>query len=306
MYRRILMAGLATTIVLTLFSFLIVGSVNAECEDPDTLTISIIPTEESIQEFNNYKPIIEYLSENTGKKIEVYVPVSYSNVIDAMTKKRVDVAIFGPYSYTIASAIDPDIHVFATVAKKAGYIQEAGPGYKSVLISRKGSQFTTIASLQNATVDMVDPVSTSGNLVPRVNFSQLIGRPIEKYFKKIVYTGGHDLAALAVYEGEVDAAFVATHRFDNVIARGMVQKEYYNYLWYSKVIPQDPVTYRDSLCIDLKRKIEETFLTCHTQPSPRKFLTNINADRFVKITSEDYDVIRELKNIVDKQKTKPR
>ena len=306
MYIRILMAGLATTIVQALFSFLIVGSVNAECEDPDTLTFSIIPTEESIQEFSNYKPIIKYLAENTGKKIEVYVPVSYSNVIDAMTKKRVDVAIFGPYSYTIASAIDPDIHVFATVAKNAGYIQEAGPGYKSVLISRKGSRFSSIASLENATVDMVDPVSTSGNLVPRAKFTQLVGRPIETFFGKIVYTGGHDLAALAVYEGEVDAAFVATHRFDNVIERGMVQKEYYNYLWYSKVIPQDPVTYRDSLCSDLKRKIEETFLTCHAQPSSRKFLSNINADRFVKITSEDYDVIRELKKVVDEQKTKPR
>ena len=90
MYRRILMAGLATTIVHALVSLLIVGSVIAQCEDPDTLTISIIPTEESIQEFSNYKPIIEYLSENTGKKIEVYVPVSYSNVIEAMTKKRVD------------------------------------------------------------------------------------------------------------------------------------------------------------------------------------------------------------------------
>jgi hypothetical protein len=30
----------------------------------------------------------------------------------------------------------------------------------------------------------------------------------------------------------VDAAFVATHRFENVIERGMVQKEYYNYLWF--------------------------------------------------------------------------
>lgn len=306
MFIRIFIAGLVSTIIQALLLFPVVDSLSAQCEDPDTLTISIIPTEESIQEFSNYKPIIEYLAENTGKKIEVYVPVSYSNVIDAMTKKRVDVAIFGPYSYTIASAIDPDIHVFATVAKNAGYIQEAGPGYKSVLISRKGSKFISIESLEKAKVDMVDPVSTSGSLVPRVKFSRLVGHPLETFFGKIVYSGGHDLAALAVYEGEVDAAFVATHRFDNVIERGMVQKEYYNYLWYSEVIPQDPVTYRNSLCPDLKRKIEETFLTCHIQKSSRRFLTNINAERFVKIVSEDYDVIRELKKVVDKEKIKPR
>ncbi len=301
---RIFTGGLIAAIIHTLFSFLVVGYVVAQCEDPDTLVISIIPTEESIQEFNSYKPLINYLSEKTGKKIEVYVPVSYSNMIDAMTQNWVNVAILGPYAYTIASALASEIQVFATVAKRSGYIQEAGPGYRSVLITRKGSRFTSIASLQNGSVDMIDPVSTSGNLVPRAKFTQTIQRPIEAFFGKVIYTGGHDLAALAVYEGEVDAAFVATHRFENVIERGMVQKEYYNYLWFSEVIPQDPICYRDTLCSDLKRKIEETFLTFHTQPASSKFFSKINADRFVKTTSESYDVIRELKKTADLQKAK--
>jgi len=301
---RIFSGGLATTIIQTLLVLLIAGQAIAQCEDPDKLTISIIPTEESIQEFNIYKPLIDYLREKTGKKIEVYVPVSYSNVIDAMTKKWVSLAIFGPYSYTIANALDPDIQVFATLNKNAGHIQEAGPEYKSVLITRKGSQFTSIASLQNMLVDMIDPLSTSGSLVPRTEFTQVIGRPIEAFFKKIIYTGGHDLAALAVYEGEVDAAFVATHRFDNAIERGMIQKEYYNYLWYSQAIPLDPICYRDSLCPDLKSKIEEAFLSLHTQSSSVNFFNKINAERFVKISSRNYDGIRKLHKNLEAQKDK--
>ncbi|OEU50939.1 MAG: hypothetical protein BA866_06905 [Desulfobulbaceae bacterium S5133MH15] len=306
MYLRIFVSGLVNTIIQTLLSLLIVVYVTAQCEDPDTLVVSIIPTEESIQEFNNYKPLINYLREKTGKKIEVYIPVSYSNIIDAMINNWVDVAILGPYTYTIANAMSANIRVFATIAKNTGYIQEAGPGYRSVLITRRGSPFTSIASLQNASVDMIDPISTSGNLVPRTKFTQTIERPIEAFFGKIIYTGGHDLAALAVYEGEVDAAFVATHRFENVIERGMVQKEYYNYLWFSEVIPQDPICYRDTLCSDLKSKIEEAFLTFHAQPASSKFFSKINADRFIKITSEAYNVIRELKKTVDMQKAKRR
>ncbi len=34
----------------------------ADCENPDSLTFSIIPTEETIQELTIYKPDIEYLS----------------------------------------------------------------------------------------------------------------------------------------------------------------------------------------------------------------------------------------------------
>ncbi len=295
------------TIVLCLSIFLslsITGSAFAECEDPDTLTFSIIPTEETIQELTIYKPVIDYLAKMTGKKIEFYMPTSYATVVEAMIGKWVDVAVHGPYSYVIANSKDPDIEVFATYAKKPGYIQEEGPGYKACLITKKGSKFTSIDALRGATIGLTDPASTSGNLVPRVVFTKEINMPLEKYFSKVIYTGGHDLSTMAVYEGKVDAAFVATHRFDNVIERGMVKKEDFNYLWFSPTIPQDPFTYRGSLCPELKKKIQETFLTLHEQPSAAAFLKNVNSNKFVKMTSADYDVIRELKKAKDARKKK--
>lgn len=292
---------------LSLFlSFSITGGALAadECENPDTLTFSIIPTEETIQELTIYKPVIDYLAEKTGKKIEFYMPTSYATVVEAMIGKWVDVAVHGPYSYEIANSKDPDIQVFATYAKKPGYIQEEGPGYKAALITKKGSKFTSIDTLKGATIGLTDPASTSGNLVPRVVFTREIDMPLEKYFSKVIYTGGHDLSTMAVYEGKVDAAFVATHRFDNVIERGMVKKEDFNYLWFSPAIPQDPFTYRGSLCPELKKNIEETFLTLHEQPAAAAFLKNVNSNKFVKMTSADYDVIRELKKAKDARKKK--
>ena len=295
------------TIVLCLsifLSFSITGGAFAECENPDTLTFSIIPTEETIQELTIYKPVIDYLAEKTGKKIEFYMPTSYATVVEAMIGKWVDVAVHGPYSYVIANSKDPDIEVFATYAKKPGYIQEEGPGYKAALITKKGSKFTSFEGFEPQHVVVDDPASTSGNLVPRVVFTKKINMPLEKYFSKVIYTGGHDLSTMAVYEGKVDAAFVATHRFDNVIERGMVKKEDFNYLWFSPAIPQDPFTYRGSLCPELKKNIEETFLTLHEQPAAAAFLKNVNSNKFVKMTSADYDVIRELKKAKDARKKK--
>jgi phosphonate transport system substrate-binding protein len=290
---------------LSLFlSFSITGGALAECENPETLTFSIIPTEETIQELTIYKPVIDYLAKMTGKKIEFYMPTSYATVVEAMIGKWVDVAVHGPYSYVIANSKDPDIQVFATYAKKPGHIQEEGPGYKAALVTKKGSKFTSIAKLKGATIGLTDPASTSGNLVPRVVFTKEIDMPLEKYYSKVIYTGGHDLSTMAVYEGKVDAAFVATHRFDNVIERGMVKKEDFNYLWFSPAIPQDPFTYRGSLCPELKKKIQETFLTLHEQPSAAAFLKNVNSNKFVKMTSADYDVIRDLKKAKDARKKK--
>ena len=66
------------------------------------LRFSIIPTQESVRELTLYKPVLDLLSKNTGKKIEFYMPTSYSSVVEALLGKWVDVAVLGPESYVIA------------------------------------------------------------------------------------------------------------------------------------------------------------------------------------------------------------
>ena len=210
----------------------------AECENPDSLTFAIIPTEETVAELQLYKPITDRMEKLTGKKIEFFMPTSYASVVEGLLSKFVDVAVLGPYSYVIANGKDSDIEVFATYAKKPGYLQEEGPGYKGVLVSKKGSGLKNIDSLKGKLIGLTDPGSTSGNLVPRVVFSQEIGMDIDKFFKKAVYTGSHELSTVAVYQGKVDAAFVASHRFDNVVAKGEVKLEDFNILWSSPPIPR--------------------------------------------------------------------
>ena len=297
---RAVQAALAAAV----FGLFAAGPVQAamDCEDPDALRFSIIPTEETIQELTLYKPVIDYLSEKTGKKIEFYMPTSYASVIEAMLGGWVDIAVHGPYSYVIGNEKDPNIEVFATYAKRSGHLQEEGPGYKAALVSRNGSKFTDLESIKGAVLGLTDPASTSGNLVPRVAFTKVIGSSLEDYFSKVVYTGSHDLSTMAVYEGKVDVAFVATHRFDNVVDRGLVKLEDFNVLWASPAIPQDPFTYRLSLCEDLRNKIAETFLTLHTRPEAKQFLDNVKSDRFVAMTSADYDIIRDLKKAKDAAK----
>ncbi len=298
--RRLTEIAAAATLVLGLTPWS--GATAADCEDPEALRFSIIPTEETIQELTLYKPVIDYLSNQTGKKIEFYMPTSYASVIEAMLGGWVDIGVHGPYSYVIAHEKDPSIEVFATYAKRPGHLQEEGPGYRGALITRKDSGLQSIEDLEGKVLGLTDPASTSGNLVPRVAFTKVIGKDLEDYFSKVVYTGGHDLSTMAVYEGKVDAAFVATHRFDNVVDRGMVTMEDFNVLWSSPPIPQDPFAYRGGLCDDLKVKIKETFLTLQEVPEAKQFLDNVKSNRFVEMTDADYDIIRDLKKAKDEMK----
>ena len=67
-----------------------------KCEDPKVLKFSLVPTQDSVRELGYYKPILDQLAKNTGKKIEFYMPTSYSSVVEALMGKWVDVAVLGP------------------------------------------------------------------------------------------------------------------------------------------------------------------------------------------------------------------
>lgn len=292
------MTKIATTLSAAVFAAALAGSAQAQqkCEDPKVLRFSIIPTEETIQELTIYKPVIDILARNTGKKIEFYMPTSYASVIEAMLGNWVDIGVHGPASYVIGNEKSKTIEVFATYAKAKGIFQEEGPGYHAVLVVKKGSKFTDVKSLKGAVVALADPASTSGNLLPRVEFAGTIGGvELEAYFSKVVYSGSHDKSAVAVHEGKADAAFVATHRLDNVINRGLAKPEDFVVLWKSRLVPQDPFTYRAQLCPELKDKIKTTFLGLHTQPAAAKFLKNLHSVKFVAMESKDYDIIRDLR-----------
>jgi len=276
-----------------------------KCEDPRQLRFSIIPTEETIQELTLYKPVLDILAKNTGKKIEFYMPTSYASVIEAMLGNWVDIAVLGPASYVIGNEKNKSIEVFATYAKAKGIFQEEGPGYHAVLIVKKGNKFTDIKGLKGAVVALADPASTSGNLLPRVEFASTIGNvELEAYFSKVVYSGSHDKSAIAVHEGKADAAFVATHRLDNVIQRGLAKAEDFTVLWKSRLVPQDPFAFRAQLCPELKDKIKATFLGLHENPAAEKFLKNLQSVKFVAMESKDYDIIRDLRKAEEAKKKK--
>jgi len=266
-----------------------------KCEDPKVLKFSLVPTQDSLRELTYYKPILDQLAKNTGKKIEFYMPTSYSSVVEALLGKWVDVAVLGPESYVIAKSKEPTVEVFGTYSRLKNGVQDAGPGYKAVLITKKGSKFTDVASLKGAVLALVDPASTSGSLVPENVFpKQNNTPPLKNYFSKVVSSGGHDLSAISVAEGKVDAAFVATHRFMETVNAGKVKQEDFNYLWYSPLLPQDPFVYRNTLCDELKTKIADTFLQVDQNEDGKKYLANVKSEKVVKMVDADYNIIRDV------------
>jgi phosphonate transport system substrate-binding protein len=100
-----------------------------------------------------------------------------------------------------------------------------------------------------------DPASTSGSLVPSVEFAALVSTPLPRYFAALVYAGNHDKALEALLEGRVDAAFVASERADAYLASHAVDPAKLQVLWRSAPIRYDPYVFSASLCPALKQRL---------------------------------------------------
>ena len=53
----------------SLFSLMGSAWAQGKCEDPKVLKFSLVPTQDSVRELSYYKPVLDQLSKNTGKKI---------------------------------------------------------------------------------------------------------------------------------------------------------------------------------------------------------------------------------------------
>lgn len=279
-----------------------------KCKDPEALTYAAMSQERAPVVAKRIAPLLDYIAKVTGKKVEVYLTTSYAAQIEAMLGGFGEIANFGPFAYVLATEKNPNIEVFATYTVKAmpEHFVPGGPKYLGILVSKKGSKFTSIEKIKGAVAGFPDPGSTSGWLVPNVLFTktQLGGKSLKSYFSKLVFTGSHDANILAVLEGRIDVAFTWDSAPYRLWKRGEMKRpaDDLNLLWSSPDIPLDPYSYPKDLCPEIKKNIKKAFLTWHKQPQSKAFFESIGATKFVEMSDKDYDVIRDLYEAKKKMK----
>ena len=114
---------------LVLFTALLLGTnfAYSKCKDPKQLRFSIIPTEESSFELDLYEISIKKIKSKYWKeKSSSILSTLYASVAEALIGGFYYVAVLGPYGYITAKKKDKSIEVFATYAKKKGYMQKEG------------------------------------------------------------------------------------------------------------------------------------------------------------------------------------
>lgn len=271
------------------------------------LVYAIVPAENASGVMDRYTPFANYLSKELGVKVTVRTVQDYAALIEGQRSGNIHIAYYGPASFARARLTGVQTDAFAIDVNNDGT-----KGYFSVFYVKADSPYKTIADLKGKNLGLVDPNSTSGNNVPRFELDKMKIEP-EKFFDKVVFTGSHENAVLALSQGTVDVAANAWTSDDDsylyrMITKGMLKKadgtpmkvEDFRIIHKSQPIINGPTTYLSSLPADAKAAISKAFFDAPTKDKAAFDKISDGKNKpWAPVTNGEYDQTIELIKFVD-------
>ena len=242
--------------------------------------ITAIPDESPTELARKATPLVKYLEQQLGMKVE-FTPVSdYAAAVEALVNKQVDMAWYGGFTFVQAS--------LRSGGKVIPLVQrEEDTKFRSVFITSDPS-ILSLADLKGKTVSFGSQSSTSGHLMPRSVLLQANIDP-DKDFKRVAYSGAHDATIAAVASGKVDAGALNISVWDKFVADKKVDPTkvkvifttppYFDYNW----------TVHADMPAALREKVTKAFLSLNPATAEGKEVLDLQrATRFVATKADNY------------------
>jgi phosphonate transport system substrate-binding protein len=243
--------------------------------------------------FVYYKEMLDVLGSKMGRKIQLVQRKTYAEVNELLEKKEVDLAFVcaGPY---------------VTGKKEFGLELLVAPMaygetvYYSYIIVNKESRFQNFSQLKNQKFAFTDPQSNTGYMVPTYQLS-LMGETPSEYFKKYIFTGGHDNSIKAVAKNLVDGAAV-----DHLIWE-YAQATDSRFTAQTRIIAKfgpfgmPPIVVHPEMDDPTKEQLRQIFLAMHEDARSKKIINKLHIDKFVLVDDSSYGSVREMEKWLSKK-----
>jgi phosphonate transport system substrate-binding protein len=220
------------------------------------INFGIISTEATQNLKQDWQPLIDDMSRQTGLKVTAFFAPDYAGIIEGMRFNKVHLGWFGNKS--AMEAVDrAGGEVFAQMVNADGT-----QGYYSHLIVHKDSPLNTLDDVlkkgKSLSFGNGDPNSTSGFLVPSYYaFAQ--NKVDAKSLFKLTRSANHETNALAVANKQVDVATNNSENLEKVKERSPEKFKEIKIVWTSPLIPLDPLVMRKDLPEATKAKLKNFF-----------------------------------------------
>jgi phosphonate transport system substrate-binding protein len=234
-----------------------------------------------------YRDFLRYVQDKIGVKVEYVDRQDYAEINEMLRTNQLEAAFVcsGPYV---------DGHAQFGLELLAAPQAYGATVYHSYIIVPKGSPARLFADLRGKRFAFTDPLSNTGKLVPTYMLARMNETP-ESFFGKVIFTNAHDLSIKAVAQQVVDGAAVDSLIWDYLNATNPEYTAQTRILEKSPPYGIPPLVVPRGLDPRLKEELREVFLKAHEDPEGRDILKKMMIDRFVPVSDDAYNSVREMK-----------
>ncbi len=248
------------------------------------LRVSAIPDESPTELQRKFLPLGEYLSKETGMKVEFTPVTDYAAVVEALATNKIDMAWLGGFTY-----IQAKIRTNGAVKPIIQRLEDEK--FTSKFIIPEGSSVKTLADLKGKTFAFGSPSSTSGHLMPRFYLMKAGINP-DIDFKSIAFSGAHDATIAFVASGRADAGALNASVWDKLSDAKNPNAEKVKVLYVTPPYHDYNWTVRGGLDAVLTKKISDAFLKLNANDPAQKELMDLQrASKYISTKSSNYDEI---------------
>jgi len=279
---------------------------NAQAADKiSEFRIGVLGGENASDRLRSNECVREKTEQLLGVTTKLFAPADYNGVIEGLLGGNLDMAWLGASGYAKVYLTNPDV-VEPVLTK----INEDGSfGYYSIGFARKDKKIDDLAEMKGKVFGFGDPNSTSGYLIPSIEIPGA-GYDMKpgKYFKDVVFTGGHEQTIVAVSNGDIDAGVswadglgnwedgFNSGAFRKAVDAGLVDMTQLKEIWRSKIIPEGPIVLRKDLPTDVKLKMTAMMASLPSMdPECAYGFMAGKIKAIAPISHQDYEVIVEAR-----------
>ncbi|RBW48555.1 phosphate/phosphite/phosphonate ABC transporter substrate-binding protein [Marinobacter sp. F3R11] len=261
----------------------------SEQVDPSTLIFAYTPVEDPSVYAEAWSDFLDYLSAETGKKIQFFPVQSNAAQIEAMRAGRLHIAGFNTGSNPIAVACG-GFRPFTIMASADGSF-----GYEMEIITHPDSGITNVEGLKGRELAFTSETSNSGFKAPSAILKADYDLVPDRDFTP-VFSGKHDNSILGVANKDYDAAAVANSVMSRMLNRDVISEDQIVSLYKSQTFPTTGYGVAHNLTPELQEKIQQAFFSFDWEgTSLEEEFSKSGEAQFIPITfQEHWEVIRKI------------
>ena len=223
--------------------------------------VGLLGGENTADRLKRYDGFQRLLQEKLGIPVKLYPAADYAGVMQGFAAGQIDATEFSPGAFAGTWLDCQCVEPVVVPREKDGSID-----YVSLMIVRRDSGITSLATMKGHSLAFADPNSASGYIIPSATLrAKGIDIADGKYFSRTGFSGGHEQGMIAVLNKQYDACVVWSSGLgdeatgytrgvlQSMVSKGMLKMADIAIIWRSDKIPNGPWAVRSALPDGLKQ-----------------------------------------------------